>query len=532
MSLQSTKSEKSEVSAKKQEALTTIVSINGRDLDERDLDKAYKYREEVEGLVLDEATEKKLVRKIDVCLLPLIGLLMSCQLMDKTTNSYASIQGMREDLGFTGQAYSWVGTSFYLGYLVFQLVANRLLQRFPISKTLGIIVILWGIVLMCHAACQSSGPFLVCRVLLGCLESAMNPAYVLLTSQWYVRKPEDEVIGNNDASAKKRANQQFLRTTIWFGSQGFGTILGASIAYGLYIHTYSIASWRLLYVVTGIITIVLGIISIFHVPDVPVKAWFLNETEKKYVVARSKANQQGFGNTKLKKHQIIETFKDLKSYIFFIYGFSYALPNGGFTNFGSILYHDDLNFSTKQSLLMNMPGGAIDMLCPFLAIGLSYFLGNRLLVCSAVNCIGILGMALLAFTNPVGSRLFGIYTFYMATTSISGMLSYISSNVSGSTKKILSHWFFAIGYAAANAVAPFTFRANEAPQYTTAKVLMLVAFIVGLMCFLSIYFLDMFENKRRDKLRETLGEDYAKLPEGYGFADLTDKENLEFRYCP
>lgn len=528
MSLQSTKSE----GDKKQEHVTTIISVEGREFRDKDLDKAFKYKEEVDGLELDEETEKKLVRKIDIYLLPLIGLLMSCQLMDKTTNSYASIQGMREDLGFTGQAYSWVGTSFYLGFLGFQIVANRLLQRFPISKTLGIIVILWGVVLCCHAACQSSGPFLACRVLLGCLESSMNPAYVLLTSMWYVRKPEEEIIGQNDAASKKKANQQFLRTTIWFGSQGFGTILGASISYGLYIHTYSIPSWRLLYIVTGVITIFLGIVSILHIPDIPVEAWFLNETEKKYVVARSKANQQGFGNTRLKKHQIIETIKDVKSYIFFIYGFSYALPNGGFTNFGSILYHEDLNFSTKQSLLMNMPGGAIDMLCPLVAIGLSYIFKNRLLVCTTVNCVGILGMALLAFTSPVGSRLFGIYTFYLATTSISGMLSYISSNVAGSTKKILSHWFFAIGYAAANAVAPFTFRANEAPEYTTAKVLMLVAFIVGVLCFLSIYFLDIYENKRRDKLKETLGDGYANLPEGYEFADLTDKENLEFRYCP
>lgn len=519
-------------SLKKNEHITTIVSIDGRELKADELDQAFAYREKTEGLVIDPEIEKKLVRKIDWCLLPLIALLMSCQLMDKTTNSYASIMGLREDLNFSGQAYSWVGSSFYFGYLVFQIVANRLLQKFPISKTLGIIVVVWGVVLCCHAACKSTAGFLVCRVVLGALESAMNPAYVLLTSMWYVRKPEEEIIGKADASSKKKANQQFIRTVVWFGSQGFGTILGSSIAYGLYQRTYAIASWRLLYIITGIITIVLGFISMVHIPDIPVKAWFLNETEKRYVVARSKANQQGFGNTKLKKDQLIEAATDLKSYIFFIYGVTYAIPNGGFTNFGSILYNEDLKFSTTQSLLMNMPGGAIDIICPVFAIALSYVFRSRLLICATMNVIAVVGMCLLAFTDQVGSRLFGIYTFYMATTSIAGMLSYISSNVAGSTKKIICHWFFAIGYSAGNIIGPQTFRAEQAPNYLGAKISMLVGFIVGTFCFLGIYAMDELENKRRDKLRDTLGEDYAKLPEDYEFADLTDKQNLEFRYCP
>lgn len=519
---------------KKSEHITTILSVDGveREIKETDLDQAFKYKDAIEDLVMDEATEKKLVRKIDFCLLPLIGLLMSMQLLDKTTNSYASIMGLREDLNFDGSSYSWVGSIFYFGFLASQFLNNRLLQRYPLSKTLGIIVIIWGIVLGCHAACQSAGAFLACRFLLGTLESAMNPAYVLMTSMWYVRKPESEVVGQNDKASRNKVNQQFIRTVTWFGVQGFGTIMGASIASALYSNTYSIPSWRLLYIITGVMTVVLGIISLLHVPDVPTDAWFLNETEKKYVVARSKANQQGFGNTKLKKHQVMETLKDVKSYIFFVYGVTYAIPNGGFTNFGSILYHTDLKFDTKQSLLMNMPGGAIDIICPIVAYALAYIIPHRLLICITINLLAVVGMSCLAFTELVGTRLFGIYTFYLATISISGILSYISSNVAGSTKKIVSHWFFAVGYSAGNIIGPQTFRSEQAPGYIGAKISMLVGFIVGTLCFITIYLLDERENKRRDKLREENGPSYANLPEDYEFADLTDKENLEFRYCP
>lgn len=505
--------------------VTTVLSIGDKELHENDLDRAFQYLDDIEGFEMDPKLEDALEKKIDWYLLPVIGLLMSVQLFDKTIPSYSSITGLLEDIpGFSvGNTYSFVGTSFYLGLFSFQFIADRLLVKFPISKTLGVIVIIWSIVLACHAACNSVAGFLTCRVLLGMTEGAMTPAYMIITTMWYKRD-------SSGALSKFRVNQAFLRTCIWFGAQGFGTVLGASMAYGIYIRqdSYSLAAWRLLYIIAGVITFVLGLLTMFHIPDVPVKAWFLNETEKKYVVARSRQNQQGFGNGKFKKHQFIEAIKDIRTYILLIYVFSYSLPNGGFQNFGSILYHQDLGFDTGTSLLMSIPGGAIDIVSPLLAIALSFITSSSLLISAMVNCLGIVGMCLLAFTSNPGSQLFGIYTFYLATVSISCFYSYIGNNIAGSTKRITVHAIAIIGYCAGNASSPQTFRAKDAPSYTPAKVSMIVGFVVGTICFLVLYFLDDRENKRRDKLKED--PDYV-VPENFEFADLTDKENLEFRYA-
>lgn len=497
--------------------LKSVLSPDGQKvfINENDADEALEYALKIGELDIDPQVERKLVRKIDWYLMPIIAALMSCQLMDKTTNSYASIMGLRQDLNMVeGQVYSWVGSSFYFGYLIFQFPANYLLQRFPLSKTLGFAVFIWGVILCCHAACHSAAPFLVCRVLLGVFEGFMNPAYVLITSQWYKKE------------------EQFIRTCIWFGFQGFGTLLGASIAYGLAIHSesYSIPAWRLLYVVTGLITIVLALISIFHVPDIPVKAWFLNEEEKTYVVERIRGNNQGFGNSHFKKHQMFEAFKDLRTWILFLYGMIYAIPNGGFTNFGSILLNQDFGFSSTGALLMGMPGGAIDIVVP---VTVAYFghklCKSRLLNCLAVNAFVFVGICLLAFTQPKGSRLFGYLTFYVATGVISGMLSCISSNTAGRTKKSTVNTIFLIGYCVGNIIGPQTFRTNQAPSYTGAKIAMVVSFGTAEILILLMYLLNLFENKRRDKLREELGDSYVK-PENIEFADLTDKENPEFRY--
>ncbi|GMM29408.1 hypothetical protein DAMA08_021530 [Martiniozyma asiatica (nom. inval.)] len=498
--------------------LSTVVSLDGKKIEihEKDADAAMEYIDQIANFELDPVYEKKLLRKIDFALLPVIAALMSCQLMDKTTNSYAAIMGLQKSLNMTAKEYSWVGSSFYFGYLVFQYPANRLLQRLPLSKTLSSAVIIWGIVLMCHAACSNAAGFLVCRVILGVFEGFMNPAYILLTAMWW------------------RKSEQFMRTCLWWGLQGCGTILGAGIAYGLNVHRggeHAFASWRLIYIITGAITILVGLVSLIHIPDSPSNAWFLSDTDKLYCAERSRENQSGYGNTKFKLEQFKEAILDPCIYIFFFYGMSYAIPNGGFTNFGTILLHGDFGFSTNQSLLMSMPGGGIDVVIPPVVALINYycFQNRRLISIIIVNTIVVIGMCLLNFTHHKASKLVGYLSFYFATASSAGMCSVISSNTAGSTKKILFNMFYLVGYCTGNIIGPQTFISTQAPGYNGAKAAMLVSFIVGTLLMISLYFIYTFRNKKKTQKKEQLGDRYV-VPDNIAFADLTDLQNPEFVY--
>ena len=481
-------------------------------------DIALQYAQENDlDFVMDPAYEKKVLRKIDWMLIPLLGLLQSVQLLDKTTNSYSSIMGLREDLNMTSYQYSWVGSIFYFGYLFFEYPANILLQKFPLAKTVSTAVIIWGIILMCHAACQNAASFLVCRFLLGVFESFMNPAFMMLTSQWWKQK------------------EHFMRSCLWFGFQGFGNWMGAGISHGLATYRgvdgHSFESWRLLHIITGVMTIFLGIVSILHIPDIPTKAWFLNEKDKKHAVERIRENQQGFGNKKYKKYQVLEAFRDPATYLAFIYAFTYATANGSFTNFGTILLNQDFGFSTTTSLLMGMPGGALDIIySPFLAyVNYKFMKNRRLISCAITNCITIIGMSLLNFTDHKGSRLAGYYTFYITTAVMSGMLSIVSSNVAGHTKKSTVTTLFFVGYCVGNISGPQTFKGSEAPNYHSAKATLLACYIIGTICILGLFALYQHRNKIRDQKKAELGDKYI-VPENVEFSDLTDKENLEFRY--
>ncbi|GMF03747.1 unnamed protein product [[Candida] boidinii] len=138
-------------------------------------------------------------------------------------------------------------------------------------------------------------------------------------------------------------------------------------------------------------------------------------------------------------------------------------------------------------------------------------------------------MCLLNFTHHKGSRLTGYYTFYMATATMAGMTSCVSSNIAGRTKKNVVSTIFLIGYCTGNIIGPQTFRSNQAPDYAGAKAAMLVSFIVGSICIASLFTLYTLRNRKRDQKRAELGESYV-VPENVAFADLTDFENPEFRY--
>ena len=91
-----------------------------------------------------EAEYKKLLRKIDRYLLPLMWFCYGIQQTDKTAIGTQAIFGLIEDTNLVGQQYSWLTTIFYLTYLAGEFPSNFLLQRWSIGKSLSIYMLCWG----------------------------------------------------------------------------------------------------------------------------------------------------------------------------------------------------------------------------------------------------------------------------------------------------------------------------------------------------------------------------------------------------
>ncbi|KAG0686503.1 hypothetical protein C6P40_003927 [Pichia californica] len=142
----------------------------------------------------------------------------------------------------------------------------------------------------------------------------------------------------------------------------------------------------------------------------------------------------------------------------------------------------------------------------------------------------LIAVCMLAFAmQSPNARLAGYYLFYISPVGMICCLSCFTSNVAGHTKKITINAFYLIGYCVGNLIGPQTFIASQAPQYRGGQISMVVCYAVSTILIAWLYYNYWSENKRRDAL---LAEGTLELPdiENIEFADLTDKENVKFRY--
>lgn len=248
------------------------------------------------------------------------------------------------------------------------------------------------------------------------------------------------------------------------------------------------------------------------------------------VVERIRGNQQGFGNKHFKKEQFVEALLDYRTWILFAMGVLFCIPNGGLTNFGSILLKEKLGYSTSKSLLMGMTPGAVQIV-GLVSICYCYrFFPYRFFWSIFAFCLTLMATCFLAFGKNHKLQYAGYSMESLLGILPIFILSLIASNCPGHTKKVTTNAIYLIGFCVGNLIGPQIFIAKQAPQYTSAVVGMVACFsiVLVLMAFLWVdYYLD---NKRRDANMNTdLVREFERL-DNHEFADLTDKQNPLFRY--
>lgn len=99
----------------------------------------------------------------------------------------------------------------------------------------------------------------------------------------------------------------------------------------------SISSWKIVFLFTGLLTVVLGGIFLWIVPDSQLNARWLKKEDRVLAIARVRVNQQGIGNKHFKLYQVQEALMDPMTWAFFFFALIADIPNGGITNFFSQL---------------------------------------------------------------------------------------------------------------------------------------------------------------------------------------------------
>ncbi|KIW10807.1 hypothetical protein PV08_10106 [Exophiala spinifera] len=454
--------------------------------------------------------EEKLVRrKIDFRLLPVLCATYGLQYYDKAMLSQAALFGLREDLGLeAGSKYSFCASIFYLGFIVGAYPAILLAQRFPIERVAAVSVLLWGICLICTAACDSWKTIFAQRFFLGLLEAGISPMFMMVVGQFY------------------KKDEQALRMGVWYCTTGYVSIVSPLINYGLGHIKGSLSPWRYMYLVAGAVTMLWSAVILYFMPSDPIRCWGLSDRERYIAVARLQTNNTGVRNTHFKKDQGIELLSDLKFWLLFCATFLMLIANGPVSTFVPLIIHN-MGFGRLHSLLLLTPIGAIIGTLQLGSCHAAYKLARARCYIAIICETGTILACLLLWRLPAhatGGLLFGTYILAANSAAYAVLMGMQLANTGGYTKRSLASSGLFVGYCAGNIVGPLLFKSSDAPRYAPGFIAVFITACVAVILIFIYRICCVWENRKRDKSGTMEGFEHAYED------DFTDRTNKQFRY--
>lgn len=157
------------------EAVEDVAASKHLQSDTKHKDRAAEFLQNAnQTVVVSPEDNKRILRKIDLTILPTMLAVYFLQQLDKSTLSYASVFGLVKDAKLKGQDYSWLGSIVYVAQLVMQPIIAYFLVKLPTGKFGAAMVLCWGIVLSCMAVAKDFKGLLVTRFFLGCFEASVG----------------------------------------------------------------------------------------------------------------------------------------------------------------------------------------------------------------------------------------------------------------------------------------------------------------------------------------------------------------------
>ncbi|KAF2801070.1 MFS general substrate transporter [Melanomma pulvis-pyrius CBS 109.77] len=433
---------------------------------------------------IDDEAARRIVRKIDYSIIPILFMTYVFNFMDKTILSSASVFGLKRDNHLVGQNYSWVSSVFYFGYFFWTYPTTLLVARLPVAKYVAANTFFWGTVVALTAACSSYGGLVTVRFLLGVAEATTTPALMFITSTWYTR---DEIP---------------KRTGMWFAGNSVGGIVSSLLAYGIGHIKDNVHPWRWMYIILGVSTFLWAFAILFLLPDQISTAKFLTPEERQWAVDRVVI--AGTGKTEKtvwRWDQMLECLQDPKTWLIWSIALLCQIPNGGTQNFANLVI-TSFGFSPLESTLINIPYSLISVA----AITGTGWLAGRF---RSMNCLlaalvvipPVVGSALIVSRNsiPHGVSLFGYFLLSTGPSAFPLLLSLVQVNFRGVTKKMTMTALIFIAYCAGNIAGPQLFKEKEAPHYWTAFRAIMICYSLAIVLLLLLRIYLQLLNRKRER---------------------------------
>ncbi|KAG8161402.1 hypothetical protein KVR01_008389 [Diaporthe batatas] len=451
---------------------------------------------------IDENVQKKLVRKIDLLVLPALACGLLTHAIDRSNIGNAKSDTLERDLHLVGNQFQLLLILFYIPLTLSSVPFSLLAKRFSPSRVLPIAMFGFGTVAMAGAATTNFGGMLACRMVLGVLEAAFLPLPSYYGSLFYTRR------------------ELSLRIACFFSAVNVAGAVSGLISFSVFQwRDKPLSGWRYLFLIEGAITVGMSAVLFVVLPRSVESSRFFSPEEKK--LARARLGQgtldAGREQEQLERFRWADaraTLLQFESWAFMLMALSFGVALTGAANFLPSM----IRRLTKDTARANLFTIGPHLTAMASQLGAT-FLNNRIqqrgvLICCFAAVAGVAWILLATLDLSSGGRR-GVDVGYFLTYLIMAgtftppplVAEWIASSSPTSTGRALRLGMFATAIPIGGIISSVAFRAQDAPVYqrgllTCASFIVLLALLAGGM---RVHFSRL--NARMDR-----GEEVAVAP--------------------
>lgn len=418
--------------------------------------------------------------------------------IDRANIGNAKIEGLTKDLHLDGTKYNTCQSIFFVTYILFEIPANMILQKYFKQRPswwIGALAVLWGLCMTLHGVVNSYGGMIAVRLALGIPEAGFFPGAVYLCSTWYPRHMLNSRIAMfYTASAMAGAFSGLLAYAI----AKLGGVGG-------------IAPWRWIFLLEGAATVALGLSVPFLLPDTYGRSSWLNDEEKRYLRLTTDAQD----NSTSHENQDVEDVSKLK--VFFsvitdwqlwlqgIVYWSNTVPNYSM-KFSLPTIIKAMGYSSSNAQLLTIPPYVVGAITACLAGIYSDRLRRRMpfIVCSQFVVIAAFSI-ILPLRNDIkrymGPAYFALCLACAGVYPIGpGVNSWTANNLAGPAKRAMGVALVISLCNVGGIIGGFIYMDKEAPAFTSGYAGSLGFAAAGVVAALTLEFFYHKINKKRDAM--------------------------------
>ncbi|KAF9975199.1 hypothetical protein BGZ73_001228 [Actinomortierella ambigua] len=303
----------------------------------------------VHDLTWTEEEERRLVRIFDLRILSWIGVMFFFLQIDRGNMSNALTDNIMADLNVDLNVMTLGTTVFVLFFVAFEIPSNMVIRRVGAHRWIPFLMTLWGLATAAQVFMHDKASFLICRAFVGIFEAGYIPGIAIYLTTYY-----------------KRSEMAF-RLSIFWSTLAIANSVAGVLAYGI-LHMRGIAGlagWKWLFLLEGLGTVVIGILSFFVLPEGPTATkgylrfnGYLTTRQEQIAVTRlirddpSKAES---GKKVVPKKDIIKALTGPRVWPHILIGFFGLMPSSPIGGFAPLMIKA-FGFDALKSNLMTIPG--------------------------------------------------------------------------------------------------------------------------------------------------------------------------------